>query len=511
MNSQLSCSFLTVNLTFSDRNGDVFWGPILVGNGIPLRFPNAWLLSDASAASRVSSATLDRRARALLRWAEYTHHHPPTTLPHDATDAFVHAETVSLFQGFQRKLMSGWPERGWAVQSLRSARNYGDSISQFASWLAALPGFENSPQPDPWVKSQPPHWTTVQARHEGDMLGHLYRATKMGRGEQMQRKSRSYKPRWSLGDQQHRARSANTADLANPEQRIGNRPSAMSIEDYQMLLASAYETKNWRNLCLWLLLGAGACRISEALNLFSSDVHFRTRPLIRGDADSSIPDAYVALANPVEGLVEVEDQQWMKRRDYLARRFGVMPRCLLPKNTTLYAGYKGMSFRGSADAELPEIQSWPTRGWALVEWLFPSFGRYFAIAWINYRNQLRAAGISEKARHPYLLVNIDHNAGGILTRRNVSSCIESACRQAGIRVRPPHSLRHMYGNTCADLGVPLGETQIRLRHESPLSTLVYYNASRAKMRSLLALADKAATAEAQQRMLAVERGLPKLF
>jgi hypothetical protein len=215
-------------------------------------------------------------------------------------------------------------------------------------------------------------------------------------------------------------------------------------------------------------------------------------------------EAYVALSNPVEGLVQTPDGKWIQRREYLRQRFGTLPRCLLAENDALYAGYKGMMLAGSIDAQVPEIEFWPQRGWALVEWLFPSYGRLFAQAHQNYCGQLRQLGVNAYAKHPYLFLNIGRNRGAPMTRQNLIQQLQNDCKRAGIRKREPHSLRHMYGAACADLKIPLTETQVRMRHRSPESTLEYYNMSRGKARKLLAQADQSTFSQRRERMLQFE-------
>jgi hypothetical protein len=281
-----------------------------------------------------------------------------------------------------------------------TAQIYANHVAEFADWLQMQSGFDAVINPDPWVPATSRHWSEVQKRVERDILGHLYRATREGRGLNLVRASKQHRPRWDLSHQL--ARSRHDGSMDHPEARVGYQPAAMPLADYLRLLRATKSNESWRNLCLWLLLGAGCCRISEALNLFATDVR---RVLLASENVKShitTDEAYVSLANPVEGLVETQSGQWLKRRDFLSERYGIVPRNLLPTENPLYAGYKGMALAGTIDSAIPELELWPERGWALVEWLFPCFGRLFAYAYLMYRRHLIQSGISvfAQCRHP---------------------------------------------------------------------------------------------------------------
>jgi site-specific recombinase XerD len=475
-------------LRYEAKDGRNFRAPTMFGAAQLLRYPSVWLLRAAEA--MVSTATLEKRARSISRWLDYGLNFPPPKLPERATVLEIEFATRSFFSGFIAKLTEGCQELNWAPMRLGTAQIYGTHVVEFAEWLQLQSGFGHSPSPDPWVRARPRNLPEIERRIEGDLLGHLYRATREGRGLGVMRLSKYNRPRWDLKKQLSRRGSDSL--IGHPDTRRGYQPAAMALDDYLNLLQSTKAAGNWRDVCLWLLLGAGCCRVSEALNLFATDVHYVLGARQNG-IDAIQPDeAIVALANPVEGLIQAPDGKWIRRREFLKARYGLEPRNLLPTNDSLYAGYKGMALGGTLDCSIPELEEWPTRGWALIEWLFPSFGRFFADAHLKYRQHLVQTRLSALAseKHPYLLMNEGRSRGDPLTRFNVNQLLAVACKRAGIKERAPHSLRHLYGATCASLGIPVGETQIRMRHSSLQSTLVYYKMSRAEARAKISAADK---------------------
>jgi integrase len=84
-----------------------------------------------------------------------------------------------------------------------------------------------------------------------------------------------------------------------------------------------------------------------------------------------------------------------------------------------------------------------------------------------------------KPGHPWYFVNLAHNVGAPVKRRNAYSLLKDAC-QAQRFPWPdfPHSLRHMYGDVIKNrMGIDLHFVSVAMRHSSFLSTLTYTNPS----------------------------------
>jgi hypothetical protein len=128
----------------------------------------------------------------------------------------------------------------------------------------------------------------------------------------------------------------------------------MSLTDYWRLLEVEQEP---RNRLLWLLLGAGGLRISEALNMFSTDVYLQ----------ETTQQALIALANPLEGAVKLPHGATTTRLEYLRSEYGLAPRCSLAKSDPLHAGWKGILEGGLRDDALAELEDWARYRWTPVE------------------------------------------------------------------------------------------------------------------------------------------------
>ncbi len=337
----------------------------------------------------------------------------------------------------------------------------------FFDWLKSQSCFEHVSHPNPIVRREMTLRERMQdhARSlQSNMLHHLYPLTKRGRGIKTLRKY----PRYNRWD-----RSTSGPSLPIDQAGVGWAPSGMELSDYVRLVKEEPEP---RNRLLWLILGAGAARISEALQIFAGDVFY----------DNSTQEALVALANPVKGKIVLNDGKMIERRRFLADTYRLQPRCVLPRSDPLHVGWKGILEGGFDDQERPALADWRERRWSLVEWMMPVFGRMFWVAHVEYMKQ-RA---SMRPRHPFYFVNIEKNKGAPLTRSAAKQLLSSACARLGIQRHSPHKLRHMYGNYLAGVGIALGDAQIMMRHRNPASTLVYFKVKRSVARARLSAAER---------------------
>jgi integrase len=465
-------------LEFRSAEGNTVWSPVITTDGAVVHYPSAWLLS--AALDNFSPSTLQRRAVALQKFAQYFAVYPLPSQTNVAAQNYRRTSAMAVL-AFQNALNRGSIRLGWKSMPLHQARINRKWFDMFCDWLVDNSGFDPKLHPNPLVaRAKSEHYSVTEHRIQRDILGHLYTATLAAR-EPKTRAIGQHVPAWSA-----QRYSSIKAQCETALQSVRAKPPMISLADYYKLLAITHERKDWRGECLWLLLGAGCARVSEVLNIFATDVFMDTEG-----------EAYVALANPVEGMVEYQGK-WIMRNRYLHDRFGCISRALLPVMDPLRAGWKGMAIGGIEVPEVPEIQLWAQRGWATIEWLFPFFGKQFGNAWTHYRLQLQKSGVALK--HPYAFVNLRGNIGAPLTRQNVSQLLDVACRRAGIIQRRPHRLRHMYGGTCAELGLSLNDTQARMRHRSWLSTLVYYQISASAARRRMKEVGRSTFAERQARM-----------
>ncbi len=237
---------------------------------------------------------------------------------------------------------------------------------------------------------------------------------------------------------------------------------------------------------LWIELAFGGVRLSEALNHFVDDVlpgGLRST-LFPNDVASELP--LVVLADPIGSsfVGSLETSSVEDRRQYLRRRFGLIPRPLRPRRgDPLHAGWKGMAHD---DAGLMISQ---------VYWSHPGWAREF---WRLHRELLesrQAIPAPVRRSHPYLYI-IDRparsNFGEPLKVHTVEKAFARACERIGLQPyrskASPHGLRHAYRRQLRLLGIPPRHVQRCMHHASPDAQDLYDGPTAAEVGSALALA-----------------------
>ena len=395
----------------------------------------AWLV--AKKEEQRSASTLYRYALAASRFDDYWKLHEQQGV------------TTPPFRGFFESLVHGRDELCWKGVSIDTARRLVDSVFVFVDWFSETHEKEN---PNPKIEV-PLSWgqrlEQYRRRFKNDLLFHLLPATQGARIKR-QRRIIPYV----------RAGRGVASKPAKPTKKF-------SLDDYLLLLA---HERNPRNLLLWLVLGAGGPRLSEALHLFIHDVLF----------DRVSDQARIVLADPTYGKIRVPGRNGMERmtrQEYLRLSFGRSPRDQLASNHIDFVGWKGMKWHD------------PVAKTSDIVWLHPYFGHLF---WKTHQEYLSLRGAT-RPKHPWYFVNIKANTGEPLSESNAQGLFADACGRLNL-LSPdnPHTLRHMYIDTLVNtLGMSIHEAQILARHVSPESTEVYATASlQATRRSLETLATK---------------------
>jgi hypothetical protein len=230
---------------------------------------------------------------------------------------------------------------------------------------------------------------------------------------------------------------------------------------------------NIRDELLFYLLAYGGIRISEAVNLYLSDI-------CRDDLCSS---AKIKLANPATSKFEYKNIHGKKvlgtRQDYLREIYNLSPRNLISSNDVLYAGWKGM---------LMHFSSKQTGEYSEVRWLNLAHGEYFYQLHKTYIKMMRSKSLE---RHPYYFVCED---GRPLTIGAATKAFIRVCKKANINISQSgvnlHGFRHYYGFYCANvLGLDKEITKEMLHHSSLEATNNYYHISQKKINDELQKAE----------------------
>ena len=218
---------------------------------------------------------------------------------------------------------------------------------------------------------------------------------------------------------------------------------------------------------LFILCAYGGPRLSEALNIWTSDLmpgRYRNG-LFGRNRDDKTP--LVVLAHPSQStFIAVGANFNEDRQQHLFKRYGLNARNLI-QGTPMFAGWKGML----ADDE--------SRGMAEVFWTSESMAILFSQIVKRMRLEARNCGAGQNMdSHPYLFINdtVGKQEFGMPTKiSNAKKSFARACSLADIRDygQGIHLLRHFYKATLVDMGIKPETIKHAMHHRSLLSQVSY--------------------------------------
>ena len=236
------------------------------------------------------------------------------------------------------------------------------------------------------------------------------------------------------------------------------RPPSFPEEKIEELLFSGFKIAgkhDFRGMAITCLLFGGGLRVSEPFHLYIDDVtpHWD---------DPTIP--FVAIHHPTHGIApngwKNHAGKFGTRKEYLASRFGLLPRNEL--RGKLHAGWKH-----------PALDD---RWYMQVHW-FPKglYGKLFLQIWRRYLEQIA----SIERNHPFAWVNIAREpVGGIYTVSSYLKSLQSAVERIGLVYGKTHGTtahgpRHAYGQRARQGQISEVIIQRIMHHSSPESQQVY--------------------------------------
>jgi hypothetical protein len=229
---------------------------------------------------------------------------------------------------------------------------------------------------------------------------------------------------------------------------------------------------NVRNMMIALLDGWGGLRRSEGLHLWIQDVV---------EDRNNLEHALVVLNHPAESKVEFKNPltggvEMLTRREFLKRQYGLLPRNEVTRGS-YHVGWKGMDLNQNYQA--------------CVFWVDPDAGALFWALYWGYLNYVRTPIMAERALlggryHPFLFVSArggENGEGSVLPGEPYSETAYERSHEAAVgRIGLPHrkylgttthGLRHLYGQTLTELGVPPQVIKKGMHHRNYLSQAPY--------------------------------------
>lgn len=228
-----------------------------------------------------------------------------------------------------------------------------------------------------------------------------------------------------------------------------------------------------------MLLLFGGLRKSEPCHLWFNDISPQINGSFRG-----------VLRHPSESLTHLDSSDKRTRGAYL-KELGLLPRNDNANERSYHAGWKSLALGPDKSALI----------WIIHENAERLFCRYY-LTYLRYRESLiklrRAKGLVD---HPFLFVRQDtEGAGEPYSISAYDKALERAYRRLetlGFTVprgkysgTMPHGMRHWYGQTLEDCGMPDKVIQSCMHHKSVLSQNVYTEPKYAKIKSMLDMAQE---------------------
>jgi len=340
------------------------------------------------------------------------------------TNAEITPKLLPLhFENFVEARIFGDKELGWKPVQSTTANMDAEYVSRFFDFCSAMFGTPPLNPREEYTPTWGQRMGELHNRCNTDLLNHLKKSTL-----RMRRRFR----------------------FKNPDGG-GNRSSCYPTPQQ---VRNMLTYSKLRDRMLWFLLAYGGIRVSEALNLYVTDI------LLEPDGNCKI-----LLKHPSVG----RDTRYVNGRDTMITRkeflgqYGMTPRNLLAQNHPLHSGWKGMMFDNQAER------------YAIVHWLVPSLGKEFVKMHMEYMHYRVKAG----NKHPYYFISLKGNDfGNPLKMGNVRLQFSKLCKKLDIPshngANHIHSLRHFYKWASTSIGgISLLDQRIRMHHKSIDTTANY--------------------------------------
>ena len=213
---------------------------------------------------------------------------------------------------------------------------------------------------------------------------------------------------------------------------------------------------DFKSRAITLLMHYGGVRKSEALHLYLTDI----------DIDRKRSEAIVRIYHPSNGVSP--DKAYSTRREYLAKKYLLVPRTDYLKSERLHLGWK--------DPVLTREKFFK------VEFYPPHKATEFLLTFRKYLQYQRVEPQGQD--HPYAFTN---SKGEPETIKNFQRLHKAAVNRIGLNHEKylgttEHGHRHAYGYRLASNGFAQHEIQKSMHHQSPDSCLVYIQMTNKELR-----------------------------
>lgn len=363
-----------------------------------------------------------------------------------------------LFQNFAQRLYTGTFDREtgvdttglcWSPRTPHDAARIVTHLSDFFDWLGEV---------RPEASKMNPRYASGAFDRQADEAAYQYRRSKAFLGH-------TWAANAALPSSGNRLRYRSLPPVDRGE------PPAFPEDRFEDLLFKGFRTGHgydYRGILITLLLHGAGFRESEPFHIYIQDVF--QEPAHPRQAKVLIHHPHYGAA-PSDWCDERGRPRKSNRAEYLARRFGLVPRTDMMDRR--HAGWKGGMHDGAYYKQ--------------AYWFAPEYGEWFLELWHRYLKQLAHFDRD----HPFAFVNLKREPfGAMYTLTQYNKAHAAACKRIGLNVgkalgTTPHGHRHAYGQRLKRAGVDKALIRRFMHHASIESQEIYTRASSREARLAL--------------------------
>lgn len=360
-------------------------------------------------------------------------------------------QTTDLLQAFSDALSDGTINVStledpsglyWSPRRFEDARSLLSLINNYTDWLSEQSDHD-SKLANPFRKSstseQRLNWCAYYNKHNNIFLSHLVDSKEYYGATRLSRTVKTPQP---------------SAMDVIPAKRFSESEIRKLLDQGFVRSNTFFDTPDqyrldYKNQAITLLMHYGGLRKCEVLHLYTSDIC----------CDRERMEAVVRMYHPRDGIAP--DPSCTNRKDFLAKKYCMLPRNEYHKSERLHLGWKA-----------PLISD--RRGFFQVNFFPPEKASEFLLVWMNYL-KFQRVDPPERMAHPYAFTNSNGNPE---TLKNFQRLHTLAVRRIGLKHEKylgttEHGHRHSYGYRLREHGFTQLEIQKAMHHKSPDSCLVY--------------------------------------
>lgn len=345
----------------------------------------------------------------------------------------------------------------WRPRKINDAKALLAHITSYTDWLAEQPDYM-AVRANPFRKAthveEHLNWCAYYQKAANVFLNHLHPPSQSAEAHALSRSVKTSQP----------SRSTPASTKRFSEAEIDNLLQNGWVRRNGDINATEHDFIDYKGRAITILMHYGGLRKSEIFHLYMIDVI----------PDRKKNDVIVRIYHPSNGRLPDGVAGFSNRKDYLNRRYGMIPRTDYIKSHSLHSGWKEPLLTGGADGYI-EVHFFPLR-----------MSKEFLYNYMMYLKHQRVDPVPG-ADHPFAFTNTEGNPETIknFNRQHRDAVNRIGLDHAKSLGTTEHGHRHAYGQRLAKAGLSEVVIQKAMHHKSHESQRVYSGPSDDDVRSAM--------------------------